>query len=136
MKIVKLAYGCFTYLALLTIAVTILEIVPLDFSTYQVLGMTLGIPAVLLGLTAVVGGIGLTMVRWREWPLVVMSVAVLAFLAVFVLSEIIPGGQFTRYRTLIHAGMGFPMLAIVVLCGRWFLLNLCGNKVDPGAGQP
>lgn len=124
------AYACFAYVGALSVVSLMLEVLPLDFSTYQVLGMVVGIPAVLLAVGASLWGVFLTIFRCREWPLVVMSVAMLAFIAVFIIGESLPGEVYMKRQTEISLASGISIAAIVLLSGRWYLFDFRKRKGD------
>ncbi|MFQ5345064.1 MAG: hypothetical protein ACE5DZ_03780 [Mariprofundus sp.] len=122
------AYFCFAYLGALAVVSLMLAVLPLDFSTYQVLGMVVGIPAVLLAAGASLWGIFLTLFRWREWPLVVMSVAVLGFIGVFFIGESLPSDVYKSRQAVMNLASGILMAAIVLLSGRWYLFDFRKRK--------
>ena len=124
------AYACFAYVGALSVVSLMLEVLPLDFSTYQVLGMVVGIPAVLLAVGASLCGVLLTFFRHREWPLVMMSVALLGFIGVFAIGESLPGEVYMSRRTEMNLASGILMAAIVLLSGRWYLFDVRKRKGD------
>ena len=70
LPLIDLAYGYFASIALVLCAVPVMSLLPLDVSTFQVLGMVIGIPVVLATLVAGLAPVVLSMVEWRVWPLV------------------------------------------------------------------
>jgi len=125
-----LAYWCFTYIAILGIAIALLSVLPLEFATYQAIGM-LSIPLVLLGFVAGVTGVVTTLARHRkEWPLQAMSAGFVGFCLLFVLSESLSADQYLQYGGWIKAAMSLFLLIIVLLSGRWFF-STHGPKKKP-----
>jgi hypothetical protein len=117
------AYACFALVGALAVLSFLLEVLPLAFSTYQVLGMLIGIPAVLLGVVASLVGTWLALFRWREWPLLVMAAALVAVLAIFLLGESLPREAYTRHRSRLNVASGGMMAVVVLLSARWYLLD-------------
>ncbi|MBC8423808.1 hypothetical protein H8E07_06755 [bacterium] len=117
------AYACFAYVGALAVASLMLEVLPFPFSTYQVLGMVVGIPAVILALVASGWGVVLTCARWREWPLVSMSVALLGYIGVFVIGESLSVEESVSQRTALNLADGVLMAVIVTLSGRWYFFD-------------
>ncbi len=115
----RLAYACFAYLALFSVAAIGLEVLPLPFSTYQVIGMVVGLPAAMLAAAAALAGIGLALIRHRERRLLIMSATTAGMTILLALGESLPAEQFVRYRYALHAGMGCCVLALVILSLRW-----------------
>ena len=123
-----LAYWCFTYIAALTVGATILALLPLEFTTYQGIGMLLGIPAILTAFIAGIAGVVATLVRCRnEWPLLIMSAAFTGLFLLFLFSENLSANQLAQFGDWIKIGQGLSLLSIVLLSGRWLFSARSGN---------
>jgi hypothetical protein len=113
---IDLAYGCFAWIALMICAVPLMSVLPLDFTTGQVLGMLVGIPVALATLVAGIVAVVLSIVEWRQWALVTMSAVSASMLLVFIAEDEwkLVGGDvaLTWY-------VGSTAL-MVFLCLRWF----------------
>ncbi|HUF54553.1 MAG TPA: hypothetical protein VMR52_12390 [Dehalococcoidia bacterium] len=111
-----LAYGCFVWIAFVLCAVPLMSLLPLDFTTRQVLGMLVGIPVALATLAAGLAAVVLSIVEWREWPLVTMS-AVSASMLLFIIAEDewnLVGGDVAL------AWYVGSTAVLIFFCARWF----------------
>ena len=111
-----LTYACFAWVAIVLGAAPLLEFLPIDATTGQVLGMVFGIPLTLATLAVGLAGIVLSVVQWREWPLQVMSGLLVSLLLVFLMADEwkVVSGPLAR-GWYIAATLG-----VVSLCVRWF----------------
>ena len=116
---IDLAYGCFAWIALVLCAVLLISLLPLDFTTGQALGMLVGIPVALATLAAGLAAVVLSIIEWREWPLMTMSAASISILLMFIAEDEwkLVGGDvaLTWY-------IGATAI-LVFLCIRWFALT-------------
>jgi hypothetical protein len=111
-----LAYGCFSLIAFVIIAVTIVQLLPLDFTTMQSLGMLAGLPLVMAAIAAGVVGTVLSFMRWREWPLLIMAALSASMVVVFLAEDEwkLVSGRVETAWSVAAAG------ALVLFCVRWF----------------
>ena len=82
-----MAYGCYACITFLLCAIALALSLPLqlDLVTSQVLGMLVLVPVVIATLAVVLAALILSIIQWREWPLLIMlaanaSILLLAFL--------------------------------------------------------
>ncbi len=112
-----IAYGCFAWIAVVLSATPLLSILPLDITTIQVLGMVFGIPIAMATLAAGLAGVALSVVQWKEWPLLVMSVITVSILLVFLaVDEWKLVGERVALAWYIAS-----TVVLVFLCVRWFM---------------
>jgi len=113
---IDLAYGSFAWIALVLCAVPLMSLLPLDATTVQVLGMVVGIPVALATLAAGLAAVVLSIIEWRVWPLLTMSVVSASILLVFFAEDEwkLVGGDAARTW---YAG---STMLLVFLCVRWF----------------
>jgi hypothetical protein len=111
-----LAYACFSWIALVLFAVGLLPLLSLDYNTGDALGMLVMIPVamatLLVGLVAVV----LSIVLWREWPLLLMSAIIGSMLLVFLVAE----EKTLDESGVVTAGYFGATAVLIFLCARWF----------------
>jgi hypothetical protein len=74
---VDLAYACFTWIVVALGASTLLTLLPLNESARVALGMLVGIHVMMSALVTGVAGVVLSLIHWKEWPLLVMSAIVI-----------------------------------------------------------
>lgn len=111
-----LAYGCFTWIALVLCAVPLMSLLPLDVTTGQVVGMVVGIPVALATLAAGLAAVALSIVEWREWPLVTMSAVSASMLLIFIAEhewELVG-------RDVALAWYVGSTAVLIFFCARWF----------------
>jgi len=70
-----LAYGCFAWIAFVLCVYQVMSLLPLDYSTGVFLVMVVGIPLLFSTLLAGLAAVVLSIIEWREWPLMAMSAA-------------------------------------------------------------
>ena len=116
---IHLAYGCFAWIALVLCAIPLMSVLPLEFTTKQVLGMLIGIPVALATLAAGLAAVVLSIIEWREWPLITMSAASISMLLMFFAEDEwkIVGGNFAL------AWYIFATSVLLFFCVRWFALT-------------
>ncbi len=113
---IDLAYGCFAWIAFVLCALPIALSLPLDFTTSQVLQMTVGFPVAMSTLAAGLAAVVLSIIKWREWPLMTMSAASISlFLVILAVVEWEVVGEIFMavWYVLVTAFMVF-------FCVRWF----------------
>jgi len=113
---IDLAYGCFAWIALVLCAVPIMSLLPLDDTTAQGLGMLVGIPIALATLAVGLAAVVLSVVQWREWPLLTMSAISASILLVFRAEE--------EWK-LVGKGVALAWFVVstavlIFFCARWF----------------
>lgn len=116
---IDLAYGCFAWIASVLCAAPLISLLPLDLTTAQALGMLVGIPVALATLAAGLTAVVFSIIEWREWPLMTMSVASASILLMFIAEDewkLVDGDiALTWY-------IGATAI-LVFLCIRWFTLT-------------
>jgi hypothetical protein len=113
---IDLTYGCFAWIALVLCGVPLMSFLPLNEVTVQVLGMVVGIPVVLAMLVAGLVAVVLSIVEWREWPLVMMSAVSLSLLLIFIAEN----EWKLVSRDIVLAWYVGSIAVLVFLCFRWF----------------
>lgn len=117
--LIDLAYGCFAWIALVVCAVPLLYSLPLDVNTAQVLAWLVGIPVAFAVLAAGLAAVVLSIVEWREWPLMTMSAASISLVLIFLAENEwkLVGEDFA------NAWYFCATAILVFLCVRWFALT-------------
>lgn len=115
LPLIDLAYACFAWIAAVVCGVQLVSLVPMDFTTAQGLGMIVGIPLALASLAAGAVAAVLSIIQWREWPLLLMSAASVSMVLVFLAED---AGNVNE-----NVALGWFVVAtamLVFLCVRWF----------------
>ena len=116
---IDLAYGCFAWIAFVLCALPIALSLPLDFTTSQVLQMTVGFPVAMSTLAAGLAAVVLSIIKWREWPLMTMSAASISLFLV-----ILAGVGWELVGEIFMAVWYVPVTALMVFfCIRWFAVT-------------
>jgi Na+/H+-dicarboxylate symporter len=104
---------------------SLLDILPMSFSSRQGYGMLLGLPLAMVSMGAIPVGLALVAYLRRDWALPVLAAATIAAVAVFVAD--------TSGRTATNV-LGFAYGALVLaLDGLWFLRRRRSFTGDGGA---
>ncbi len=112
---IDLAYGCFAWIAFVLCALPIALSLPLDFTTSQVLQMTVGFPVYMSAHAAGLAAVVLSIIKWREWPLMTMSAASISLF--LVIPAVVEWGLVGEiWYVLVTAFMVF-------FCVRWFAVT-------------
>ena len=114
--LIDLAYGCFAWIAFVLCVGPLMLLLPLDFNTAQVLGMLVGIPVAMATLAAGLGVVVLSIIEWREWPLMTMLAAMASLLLIFIAEEKweLGGGD-----AVLISYVGVTAI-LVFFCVRWY----------------
>ncbi len=110
------AYGCFAWIAFVICAVALFSVLVQDNNTRNALGMLIGIPFALTAVAAGVVGLVLSVVHWREWPLLLMSAVVASMILAFLAKEewnLVGEGFVDAWCTCATA-------VLIFFCARWF----------------
>jgi len=116
------AFRCFGFISLFFIIATIAAMLPLDNTTYQVLGMVVGIPATLLFMAAGASGVLISLIYARERALLIMSGCFIMLCALFALSESQPLLQVEYYAALIDTLSVINAVLIIALSTHHFFI--------------
>ena len=81
------AYICFACFGIAIWFEELLNILPLNPDFRQFLFMLLWIPILLATLSATIAGFALSILEWREWPLLIMSGTVASMLFLFLVID-------------------------------------------------
>lgn len=111
---IDLAYGCFAWIALSICALALMSVLPTGIG--QVLGMVVGIPIGIATLAVGPVAVVLSILEWRQWPLVTMSAVSASMLLVYIAEE---AWQLVGGDVAIIWFVGSTAL-MVFLCLRWF----------------
>lgn len=109
-----LAYGCFLFCGLVVLFLGILSFIPMDDGIAGGLGFLVFIPLSMASLVAMVVGIGFSIRFYHHWPLVVLSLLSVLFIAEVVTEY----GPAMLYNAV-------PILYGISACGfslAWFLV--------------
>jgi len=127
MKCRKLAYVCFSYIALFALVYIGVSLLPLEPGTHQVFGM-FSIPFVVL--SAIAGAIGSIATLWcsRELPLISMSASYFGFIFIGYLTNTMTTAQRDQYAYLLDIASIVLIILIIMLSARWaFRLRIKNN---------
>ena len=116
---IDLAYGCFAWIAFVLCAGSLISLLPLDVTTIQVLGMVVGIPIVMATLAAGLAAVVLSVVQWREWPLLAMSTISASILLVFLAED---KWQLVGKGVALAWYVGSTAV-LIFFCARWFIFT-------------
>ena len=114
--LIDLAYGCFAWIAFVLCAGPLMLLLPLDFTTAQVLGMLVGIPVAMATLAAGLAAVVLSIIEWREWLLMTMSAASASMLLIFVAED---EWKLVGEDVVLIWYVGVTAI-LVFLCVRWY----------------
>jgi hypothetical protein len=116
---VNLAYVCFAWIALVLCASPLVSLLPLSADARGALGMLVGLPIALATLVAVLTAVVLSVIQWREWPLLTMSAITASMLPVLLAED--EGTVITQRVALAwHVGSA---AVLIFLCARWFAVT-------------
>jgi hypothetical protein len=120
-----LAYGCFLLCGASALIVGVMSVSPMGTGAAGVLGFLVAIPLALASIAALVVGVVLSFVLWRHWPLPLLSVMTVLFLAELVLEA----GPVAIYNAVPFLyGIG-----TLVICGIWF--SVVRGRMFPNRGN-
>ncbi len=113
------AYGCFLFCGVAVLLISELSFIPMDDGTAGGLGFLVFIPLSLVALVAMAVGIGYTIRLYNHWPLVVLSLLSVLFIAEVVTEY----GSAKLYNAVpILYGLsasGFSLAWFLILRKRW-----------------
>jgi hypothetical protein len=114
-----LAYGSFALIALVcsAFAIALLTSNSSEAEGYGMLGTLWGIPLILMG---GVLGLILSVVHWREWPLLLMTAVLLFTIALGAIAIMVPGAEHWFSESAWAAWLCGGLAILIFFCVRWF----------------
>jgi hypothetical protein len=116
------AYLCFAWLGIAIWFEGLVDILPVNPDFRQFLFMVLWAPILLAMLSAAIAGFTLSILEWREWPLLVMTGTVASMLFLFLAIDVRGGG-------------GSSVNSIWYVCGTAILFALCMRRLIRRPGR-
>jgi hypothetical protein len=125
---VKVAYGLYAWTALMVCAFD-LQYLPIDTSYKLPLVMLVVFPLLTLSILLWPIAIVISLIHWREWPLLVMSASLVVVLGVHLVEEADAFvGEYGSLALLNAVG-----ITMVFFCVRWFTVGRRRVERQPGA---